>query len=405
MSVAGIAVAARVLTLVETPKHSINVGARAHASRQSVRNPCATLSPIVIQPCRGLRSIFVALSGASVFASACRRLRAAGFRSRRVQAQSAENGAKSDNLALVFVKPHACTPAVLSLVPEFFRQHGVVLAGEASIDASVIDKEGIIDYHYDTIAKVGMATDIGMLRLGDEEAERFFVGYETTLSEAIAAGEVYTAATALDALHVSPTELLNRCLAAGYEKLRSGLYCAKLETPDGNAAYVLNGFYARMREKFVAFGVVVHCFLVRFDENELPWSSFRNNIIGATQPKDAIAGSLRAKIRDEWQELGLKEATNYQDNGVHASAGPLEALRERMIWLRQDATTDPFGEALLALLREHMIWHVEGGDFVDELVGNPIVECDGFRAAAFDLTEDVDTAMALDMLARCKIVG
>jgi len=306
---------------------------------------------------------------------------------------------------LVFVKPHACTPAVLRLVPEFFRQHGVVIAGEASIEADVIDKEGIIDSHYATIAQVGMATDVGMLGLGAAEAERFFVGYETMLDEAIAAGEVYTAVTAMEALDVSPTELLNRCLAAGYEKLRSGLYCARLETADGNAAYVLNGFYARMREKFVALGVVVHCFVVRFDENELPWSSFRNNVIGATQPKDAIAGSLRAKIRDEWQELGLKEATNYQDNGVHASAGPLEALRERMIWLGQDATTDPFSQALLSSLAERMIWSAEGIDLVDALVRNPIVECDGVREAAFDLTEDVDTARAADMLARCKIVG
>eukprot|EP00419_Tripos_fusus_P001370 CAMPEP_0172671430 /NCGR_PEP_ID=MMETSP1074-20121228/10912_1 /TAXON_ID=2916 /ORGANISM="Ceratium fusus, Strain PA161109" /LENGTH=390 /DNA_ID=CAMNT_0013488473 /DNA_START=54 /DNA_END=1226 /DNA_ORIENTATION=+ len=389
------AAAARVIAFVESPRGSDNVVARACASKKSAPNPCAKLGRTDPEPCRGLLSGFVALSGASVLASACQRLNPTGRRSRRVQLQAAAKGQQHDNLALVFVKPHACTPAVLRLVPEFLSQHGVVIAGENSIEASVIDKEGIIDSHYDTIARVGMATDIGMLHLGAAEAERFLAGYGRTLSETIAAGEVYTAVTAMEALRVSPTELLNRCLAAGYEKLRSGLYCAKLETPDGNAAYVLNGFYARMRDKFVALGVVVHCFLVRFNASELQWSGFRNNIIGATQPKDAIAGSLRARIRDEWQELDLKEETNYQDNGVHASAGPLEALRERMIWLGQDANTDPFGEALRA----------QGVDVVDALVDNPLVECDGVQKAAFDLTEDVDTVRALDMLARCTIVG
>ena len=48
-----------------------------------------------------------------------------------------------------------------------------------------------------------------------------------------------------------------------------------------------------------------------------------------------------------WQELGLRDETNYQDNGVHASASPLEGLAERMNWLQLAPRDDGFGMALL----------------------------------------------------------
>lgn len=36
------------------------------------------------------------------------------------------------------------------------------------------------------------------------------------------------------------------------------------------------------------------------------------------------------------------------ENGVHASASPLEGLAERANWLKADVTADVFGKALLA---------------------------------------------------------
>lgn len=289
----------------------------------------------------------------------------------------------------MFVKPHACTAEVLQLAPRFLEERGMEVLRTGSVAADEIDAKGIIDSHYAAIAKVGMARDLSTLGLGAAEAKRFSDGYGKQLDEAMEAGDVYSAATALEALGVSPSELLDRCLAAGYEKLRSGLYCARLEGGGQGLPplYVLNGFYARMREKFVAPGVVVHWFVVRFRS---PWSAFRKEVIGATQPVDALGGSLRATIRDQWEELGLREETNYQDNGVHASAGPLEALRERAIWLGDDPRADDFGAAL--------------GSRVEALIENPDVSMGGKRGSVFDLLEDVDSGEALDMLAECEIL-
>jgi len=286
------------------------------------------------------------------------------------------------NTALVFVKPHACNPGAVKVVSCFLQERGLEILRQGVVGAADIDECGIIDSHYMSIARVGMAGDVRALALRSNASESFLRGFGVSLEDALAAGEVHSAVTAMKVLGVTPTELLERCFEADSVKLGSGLYCAKLPGP----FYVLNGFYARLREKFVATGVTVHWFVVRFDAERLTWSTFRRDVIGATNPTDAVAGSLRAKFRDEWEALGLHSPTNYQDNAVHASAGPLEALRERMIWAREDPCDDPFGVAISSC-------GLEG------LLENPdIVLQDGRQGSAFDLLEDVDSCQAVEML-------
>ncbi|CAE7809428.1 AGM1, partial [Symbiodinium sp. CCMP2592] len=279
--------------------------------------------------------------GAAALAAA-RGLRQRHSRSSRASCTLRATSSAPDNVALVFVKPHACTPQVLEMLPRFLEGRGVEVLRSGSVAAEEIEAEGIIDQHYEAIAKIGMARNLDSLGLGNDEAAKFEKGYGRSLSDAMSAGEVCSAVTAMEILQVEPGELLQRCLDAGYEKLRSGLYCAKLGGGETGQLFVLNGFYARMREKFTKAGVVVHWHVVGFDSAKLPWMKFRSEVIGATNPVDAVTGSLRARIRDEWKDLGLAAETNYQDNGVHASASPLESLRERQVWLGEDVSVDAF---------------------------------------------------------------
>lgn len=48
-----------------------------------------------------------------------------------------------------------------------------------------------------------------------------------------------------------------------------------------------------------------------------------------------------------YKELGLKGEPNKGDNGVHASASPLEGLAEKTNWLGMKIEKDAFGKALL----------------------------------------------------------
>jgi hypothetical protein len=103
-----------------------------------------------------------------------------------------------------------------------------------------------------------------------------------------------------------------------------------------------------MRSKFVTPGTSIHYYAIDFDPEYLPWAEFRANILGPTDPKVAPADSLRGIIFSQWKALGLKSEPDTGDNGIHASASPLEGLAERMNWLKITPEDDGFGAALIA---------------------------------------------------------
>ncbi|CAK9030260.1 unnamed protein product [Durusdinium trenchii] len=359
--------------------------------------------PFVTQVSRLSRLLSPALISAGLLTG----FRTCGRQPRLRLAATTRVTVSQDNVALVFLKPHASTPRVRELIPHFLEEQGIKVLRSGVVESKEIEEKGIIDAHYAAIAAVGMARDMSKLRL-DEVAQKFEV-YGRSLKDAMEREEVCSSVQAMEILDVDPSELLRRCLAAGYEKLRSGLYCARLEGGKTGELFVLNGFYSRMREKFTAEGVTVHWHVVSWPASRLSWADFRSTVIGATNPKDATDGSLRARIRDDWEALGLKEETNYQDNGVHASAGPLEALRERMVWLGDDIEADSFGPPKpLAALVVHQ--RCSGCALASAcpiglktLVENPIITVDGKTGPAFDLLEEMDASESLEALASAEL--
>ena len=59
--------------------------------------------------------------------------------------------------------------------------------------------------------------------------------------------------------------------------------------------------------------------MCEWDESDLSWASFRQDVIGATDPLAAKEGSCRAEMLRQWKELGLTEAPGMPNNGVHVS--------------------------------------------------------------------------------------
>ncbi len=87
------------------------------------------------------------------------------------------------------------------------------------------------------------------------------------------------------------------------------------------------------------------------------------------------------------------QTVSYNFNGVHMSAGPLEGLAELQRFFGTDAplTGWTFAKALVAAGVEP--------DRVAELVDNPVLQAEGERGTAFDLTEGLDAPAAVELLA------
>ena len=70
--------------------------------------------------------------------------------------------------------------------------------------------------------------------------------------------------------------------------------------------------------------------------SDLSWSAARHRLLGATDPADAVSGSFRYELWARREEIGLPRV-DFNWNGAHLSAGPLEAIYELQLPCR---TTD-----------------------------------------------------------------
>jgi nucleoside diphosphate kinase len=289
------------------------------------------------------------------------------------------------NTALVFIKPHAVNDAVVSLSREHLAAAGVEVVKDGRLTGAEILKGSIIDDHYAALAANAVKLAPKDLNVPEENRAKFQAEFGKAYDAAAADGTVINLASwQAENPGMSAAEIERRWRAGKTVKLAPGTYVSEIE--GGAGKLVVNGFYASMREKFISGGALVHWFLVRFPEASLSWAAFREATIGATNPEEAAPGSLRRRVLDEWAALGLPCQPSTADNGVHASAGPVEGLRERAIWLGTALDADPFGAELLAAGVSRAT--------VERLCANEVVSLLGATGPAYDLTEGVDSARA-----------
>jgi hypothetical protein len=174
-------------------------------------------------------------------------------------------------------------------------------------------------------------------------------------------------------------------------KLASGTYVEKLRV-DLETIYLLNAFHPRQLEHFTTPGRGIVAFYLTGD---CSWADSRNLFVGATNPQKAEPASLRRILYERRDELGLPEFSQ-SFNGVHLSAGPVEALIELRRFLSDYAQSDgllpysafPFGKALTEKL----------GSIPEALLNNETVTFESIGQSVFDLTECLDADEALDRL-------
>lgn len=293
-----------------------------------------------------------------------------------------------ENRALIFIKPHAVTEGFAEFVEKFLRAHHVRLSKALRISAAEIGKREIVDRHYFAIARTAVFSRPGDYNIGESAKDRFRNAFGLTWEEALEQGRVLNSVEMQERLGgISGIELNEIWQAEPQVKMAPGLYAGYFR---GKDLFCINGFYPGQREVFTSEGAEVILYEGSFDPGALSWKDFRQSVIGATDPEKAAPGSLRSRLLESFIAFGLTVRPEMSKNGVHASAGPLEGLRERMVWLGIDPTEDPFARALL-----------EGGisrKRFKELLENPVVRLGEETGPIFDLTEDLDSSEVLEKL-------
>jgi hypothetical protein len=298
------------------------------------------------------------------------------------------------NSAFVFVKPHANTEATQNLVRNKLTQAGISIISEGEVTGEEIDEKKLIDQHYYAIASKATIVPANEIPVPEAKFEESFgETWEKVLSEKRACN----ALEACEQFKCSPSQLNEAWQKAHVVKFGGGFYCGLVSLND-KQLYVFNAFFMSMREKFVGKGTSIHCYEVQWNPADLSWEDFRGKLLGPTDPAEAPEGSIRKTILDTWKELGLKDAPNKGDNGVHASASPFEGLAEKTNWLGASIASDSFGKALLdAGLTEETIkaWSV------DPRVNLP----EGGKGSIFDALEDMNVNECLAKLVELNAVN
>ena len=294
------------------------------------------------------------------------------------------------NQAVIFTKPIYHLPFSIThetlrdRVKAFLLDHSFYIRSERCVDGETLCAQGTMDQHYIVYSKAVRLDTLDTLVMSETGLARFEERFGASWEDEKVAGRLMTTNQLIAQKGLAITDLLNaweQQLAADQTlKVQSGLIIGFVEAFD---AYVINGFYPAMAERFHHADNRMHYFVVEFDSADCSWKSFRKEVLGCTNSSKASPTSLRGQLYADFP-VELPGS----DNFVHGSAGPLEGFAERLVHEDEvGLATSPIG----VYLQRRGISAVT---FRAWSARKPIVEL----AALFDLTEEKNSDEILPIL-------
>jgi hypothetical protein len=289
---------------------------------------------------------------------------------------------KGRSQALFFLKPELLYPELdrtktIDTVGAVLRSASITVGGVAVLGPARL--AGTIAAHYGVINRVSRfgaaaVSDAARAKLDDAFGRQIAAG-----AEALGGHEV------VDRYGIDPYALDDAFRPP--TKLAPGTYAAAV-TIESELVVVLNGFHPAQLARYT--GVRSRLVALEIHWADRSWQSFRTDVVGATQPDQAAAGSVRAVLLARQAELGIAPV-EVSTNGVHGSAGPVEAMVEVARFLDVPPAQTALGAAVLdaGVPATTVDILAASGDAGAEL-----------RQQVFDATEEVEPATAVEYLTR-----
>lgn len=298
---------------------------------------------------------------------------------------------EKSNELLFFFKPEILVDKnidlkkVLEITFEKFNEFEIEIESLSIISGEYLKKHGIMAKHYGVINRI--ATN-GKKELTSESLEKFkeIFGISAEEAEILGAFQFLKKYPYFNefSLNVLWENLENK-------KLASGTYCEKIKVGE-SYVYVLNGFHPYQLYHFTRKEAFI---IVMALSSDTEWRVLRQDFIGATNPLEAKEKSLRKIFFEKRKELRIPVISQGY-NGVHLSAGPVEALAEilrfcsnyeKNILLKPEDTA--IGRKFLEAFDEKTL---------EKIMENPKIKVDSKLTTVFDLTEEMNTSQAIEVL-------
>jgi hypothetical protein len=246
---------------------------------------------------------------------------------------------KDQSQALFFLKPELLYPeldragtvdAVSAVLADAsISVGGVAVLGPARLAETIAAHYGVIN----RVSRFGLGALSSAARAKLDEA---FAGPLGSGAPALGGHEV------IDRFGIAPEEL--EALFVSPTKLAPGTYAAGIEVA-GVPVVALNGFHPAQLGHYTAPRSRVVALEVYWADRS--WRSFRTDVVGATKPEAAEPQSVRGVLLASREQLGIGPVA-VSTNGVHGSAGPVEAMVEIARFLQVEPAQTALGAQLLA---------------------------------------------------------
>lgn len=295
-----------------------------------------------------------------------------------------------------FLKPEIATlePTslgyALDLIGESLRQSNQDLVASAVLPGRYLERHDLMARHYSVINRFSRLGFEALSPAGRAKAAALLGKSEAGPLEVLGghgflAEFEYFTPEALCVLHDSLPST----------KLDPGGYAVQ-STVEGRRIAIVNGFHPLQLAWFYRPSSAVIVFVIRTD---LDWRSMRRSVIGPTNPTTAPGSTIRGRLMAASPRLGFQVSA--LRNGVHASAGPLEAAVEIARYMSRldssenvDLKETTFGRlALSAIAPSSLV----------QAAMNKTIRFGDQEGSTFDLTEEVDSTEALRILSTCSL--
>ena len=343
---------------------------------------------------------------------------------------SASLQAKRLNNALLFLKPHAATIATQYLVTSTLEQYHVRVVSHGTYSGQdLAAQHGLFHRHFGYMGQYetkhhdssAMASD--RLDLKPAEQDLFVKTFSEEWGSVLRSGRVMTLSAAASLLQ--PYRQLSEDQLYGIWdsrehlqlKLRRGLYICPFDSSEtllmgilDEPIYVINGFWSSMEKLYLHESACVMYMFIEWDANHCSWMDMIRKVVGDGRPSHAVEGSIRRSLMDNWRALGLVAAPNRRDNGVYISKSALEAVVDRLHWVKGAMLfTDSFSSKLMACnipsltinlwLKNNPV--ISGKHLFDHMFG---LDSDACLALANELFGMHCTVYAVILLLRCTVL-
>jgi len=205
----------------------------------------------------------------------------------------------------------------LKLMIEKFEEFDVSINGTAIVTGSFLEESEIMNRHYGFINLLSRkASEIVDIDTRDQIFTT--LGIEDTGIHRILGGHEF-----LKAFDTDIETLSEVWFGKGAQKLRSGFYFVE-ENFQEQPVILVNGFHPSQLQHFTHKD---HRILLMLLHTDTDWYDLKFELVGDTFPENAKPNSIRGVLNAHPELYGQTEV-NINRNGVHLSAGPIEAAFE-----------------------------------------------------------------------------